>query len=203
MVLAPAEGAWLRPMSMGGQVGLRVPWDVRENLSAKRNPADANALGGSASLHASSLQLTGVTMQLQFSCLACAGLPLKCAFLLWPTYHSVVSPLHTDATAVQAFFDSGLINVAGCTISTFNSSQQWDFPSSWPPTEWMMITALQNYGGEPPCLCRLLRTRLCTDSSLNLSCMAALCAGWGPCTAAAIHGLDWLQQLLPVISRSL
>ena len=68
--------------------------------------------------------------------------------------HSVASHLHTDAIAVQAFFESGIINVAGCTISTFNSSQQWDFPSSWPPTEWMMITALQNYGGEPPCPCR-------------------------------------------------
>eukprot|EP00891_Asterochloris_glomerata_P003247 jgi/Astpho2/3247/e_gw1.00052.22.1_t len=53
------------------------------------------------------------------------------------------------ANVTQAFFESGLINVAGCTISTFNSSQQWDFPSSWPPTEWMMITALQNYGGDP------------------------------------------------------
>ena len=104
--------------------------------------------------------------------------------------HSVAHSLHTDGTAVQAFFESGLINVAGCTISTYNSSQQWDFPSSWPPTEWMMITALQNYGGEPPCLCLLVRRRLCINSSLHSSCMAMVCAGWGHCAAAAIYGLD-------------
>ena len=90
---------------------------------------------------------------------------------------SVAQFLHTIEIAVQAFFESGLINGAGCTISTFNSSQQWDFPSSWPPTEWMMITALQNYGGEPPCLCLLLRTCLCTGSSLPLLCRAVLCTG--------------------------
>ena len=108
--------------------------------------------------------------------------------------HSAAHSLPTDATAVQAFFESGLINVAGCTISTFNSSQQWDFPSSWPPTEWMMITALQNYGGEPPCLCLLVRCRLGTGTSLHLSCMAAVWAGWGLCAAAAIHGLASLQK---------
>ena len=112
-------------------------------------------------------------------CPACAGLYLECAVLLGPTcMHSVAPPLHTDATAVQAFFESGLINVAGCTISTFNSSQQWDFPSSWPPTEWMMITALQNYGGEHPCLC-LLSGRV-------------LCAEWALCAAAVTQGLGLL-----------
>ena len=51
------------------------------------------------------------------------------------------------ANVTQSFFRSGLINAAGISTSTFNSSQQWDYPNSWPPMHWIMVQALTTYGG--------------------------------------------------------
>jgi alpha,alpha-trehalase len=51
------------------------------------------------------------------------------------------------ANVTQSFFNSGLINSAGISTSTFNSTQQWDYPNSWPPMHWIMVQALNTYGG--------------------------------------------------------
>ena len=39
------------------------------------------------------------------------------------------------AAVTQSFLQSGLIQVGGISTSTFNSSQQWDFPNCWAPVQ--------------------------------------------------------------------
>ena len=39
------------------------------------------------------------------------------------------------AAVTQSFLKSGLIQVGGISTSTFNSSQQWDFPNCWAPIQ--------------------------------------------------------------------
>lgn len=39
------------------------------------------------------------------------------------------------AAVTQSFLQSGLIQVGGVSTSTFNSSQQWDFPNCWAPIQ--------------------------------------------------------------------
>ena len=39
------------------------------------------------------------------------------------------------AAVTQSFLQSGLIQVGGISTSSFNSSQQWDFPNCWAPIQ--------------------------------------------------------------------
>ncbi len=44
-------------------------------------------------------------------------------------------------TVTQSFFKSGLIQPGGVSTSTYNSTQQWDFPNCWAPLQASLLGA--------------------------------------------------------------
>nr|QOL01196.1 putative extracellular protein TR9_008 [Trebouxia lynnae] len=66
-----------------------------------------------------------------------------------PLWVGIADEGSAQAQAVtQSFFDSGLIQPGGISTSTYNSTQQWDFPNCWAPLQDIMVEALTSYGGE-------------------------------------------------------
>lgn len=94
---------------------------------------------------------------------------------LWVGIADLGSP---QAEAVsQSFLQSGLIQPGGIATSTYNSTQQWDFPNCWAPLQARLFS---------------IHLKLCavSDSALCLSVCVPLCAGsvcvlWPVCCAVS------------------
>ena len=69
------------------------------------------------------------------------------------------------AAVTQSFLQSGLIQVGGISTSTFNSSQQWDFPNCWAPVQ-VCSRAVQCFFGAKLC---------CAQRCQAMTCGAVLC----------------------------
>ncbi|KAL3152867.1 hypothetical protein ABBQ38_012177 [Trebouxia sp. C0009 RCD-2024] len=66
-----------------------------------------------------------------------------------PLWVGIADEGSSQAAAVtRSFFESGLIQPGGISTSTYNSTQQWDFPNCWAPLQDIMVEGLMMYGGE-------------------------------------------------------
>ncbi|KAL3155290.1 hypothetical protein ABBQ32_013074 [Trebouxia sp. C0010 RCD-2024] len=60
-----------------------------------------------------------------------------------PLWVGIADEGSSQAAAVtRSFFESGLIQAGGISTSTYNSSQQWDFPNCWAPLQ--VLTSVLN-----------------------------------------------------------